>query len=161
MEVVALLHHPPAGPDRELRGAAQVAARQVRVIVGHVRRVADDEVERGPLVQGHEPVAVAKLDVPEFQALGRMADPHEVGDPVVYLCSDRSSFITGAAIAVDGGWTAQSDEAGLDLRLTLSGQPLAALADAASRIQELVSAGDEEGFVDLMLRGRKYFELRG
>ncbi|MEE4160883.1 MAG: prephenate dehydrogenase/arogenate dehydrogenase family protein [Woeseiaceae bacterium] len=40
-------------------------------------------------------------------------------------------------------------------------EPLAALADAASRIQELVSAGDEEGFVDLMLRGREYFELRG
>jgi hypothetical protein len=29
---------------------------------------------------------------------------------------------------LDGGWTAQSDEAGLDLRLTLSGQPLAVLA---------------------------------
>jgi chorismate mutase/prephenate dehydrogenase len=40
-------------------------------------------------------------------------------------------------------------------------EPLAALADAASRIQALVSAGDEEGFVELMLRGRQYFELRG
>lgn len=47
----------------------------------------------------------------EFQALGRMADPHEVGDPVVYLCSDRSSFITGAAIPVDGGYLALGPEA--------------------------------------------------
>ncbi len=47
----------------------------------------------------------------EFQALGRMADPDEVGDPVVYLCSDRSSFITGAAIAVDGGYLALGPEA--------------------------------------------------
>ena len=47
----------------------------------------------------------------EFQALGRMAHPHEVGDPVVYLCSDRSSFITGAALAVDGGYLALGPEA--------------------------------------------------
>lgn len=47
----------------------------------------------------------------EFQALGRMADPEEVGDPVVYLCSDRASFITGAAIAVDGGYLALGPEA--------------------------------------------------
>ncbi len=47
----------------------------------------------------------------EFQALGRLADPHEVGDPVVYLCSDRSSFITGAALAVDGGYLALGPEA--------------------------------------------------
>jgi len=46
----------------------------------------------------------------EFQALGRMADPGEVGDPVVYLCSNRSSFITGAAIAVDGGYLALGPE---------------------------------------------------
>ncbi len=39
--------------------------------------------------------------------------------------------------------------------------PLAALSDAASRIRELVAAGDEQGFVDLMLRGRKYFDMRG
>lgn len=55
----------------------------------------------------------------EFQALGRMADPGEVGDPVVYLCSDRSSFITGAAIAVDGGYLALGPEA--------LGQPFAAV----------------------------------
>jgi NAD(P)-dependent dehydrogenase (short-subunit alcohol dehydrogenase family) len=47
----------------------------------------------------------------EFQALGRMADPEEVGEPVVFLCSDRSSFVTGAAIAVDGGYMALGPEA--------------------------------------------------
>ncbi len=39
--------------------------------------------------------------------------------------------------------------------------PLTALADAADRILKLVTAGDEEGFVDLMLKGREYFEMRG
>ena len=39
--------------------------------------------------------------------------------------------------------------------------PLAALADAAERLRQLVASGDEAGFVDLMLKGRKYFEMRG
>ena len=39
--------------------------------------------------------------------------------------------------------------------------PLDALTDAAARIRELVSKGDEQGFVDLMKSGRKYFALRG
>ncbi len=38
--------------------------------------------------------------------------------------------------------------------------PLAALADAAERIRELVASGDEQGFVDLMLKGRAYFDMR-
>lgn len=39
--------------------------------------------------------------------------------------------------------------------------PLDALEDAAKRIRELVVNGDEDGFVQLMERGREYFELRG
>lgn len=33
----------------------------------------------------------------------RAADPMEQGDAVAFLCSDKSSFITGTALAVDGG----------------------------------------------------------
>ena len=39
--------------------------------------------------------------------------------------------------------------------------PLDALCEAAQRIRELVVAGDEEGFVDLMDKGRNYLALRG
>jgi chorismate mutase/prephenate dehydrogenase len=38
--------------------------------------------------------------------------------------------------------------------------PLDALLDAATRLRELVAAGDEEGFVELMERGRDYLALR-
>ncbi len=38
--------------------------------------------------------------------------------------------------------------------------PLDALVDASQRIREVVAKGDEEGFVDLMLRGREYLALR-
>ncbi|MFF8392659.1 glucose 1-dehydrogenase [Streptomyces sp. NPDC016172] len=37
----------------------------------------------------------------------RLADPLEVAQAALWLCSDRSSFTTGAAIPVDGGWTAR------------------------------------------------------
>ena len=36
-------------------------------------------------------------------ALGRAADPQEIVDMVLYLASERSSFVTGAAILMDGG----------------------------------------------------------
>ena len=41
------------------------------------------------------------------EPIGRMGRPQEVADAVVWLCSDEASFVTGVAIPVDGGWTAQ------------------------------------------------------
>ena len=37
--------------------------------------------------------------------LGRLLDPREVADVVTFLCSTQASAITGAVIAVDGGFT--------------------------------------------------------
>ncbi len=41
------------------------------------------------------------------------------------------------------------------------GEALSALSEAAERIRNVVAAGDEQGFVELMENGRRYFEMRG
>jgi 2-keto-3-deoxy-L-fuconate dehydrogenase len=39
------------------------------------------------------------------QPMGRLASPDEIAGLVVYLASDESSFTTGVAHVIDGGWT--------------------------------------------------------
>lgn len=39
--------------------------------------------------------------------IGRMGQPKEISESVIWLCSDAASFVTGQAIAVDGGWVTQ------------------------------------------------------
>ena len=42
----------------------------------------------------------------ERHPLNRFAEPSEIGETVKWLLSDAASFVTGAAIAVDGGYLA-------------------------------------------------------
>ena len=52
-----------------------------------------------------DPVAAATMiaKVP----LGRWGDPKEIGPAVLFLSSEASSFMTGSALFIDGGYTAQ------------------------------------------------------
>jgi NAD(P)-dependent dehydrogenase (short-subunit alcohol dehydrogenase family) len=60
------------------------------------------------------PGTAERLDQPEFLAdvlsripLGRVGSPMDVAGAVVFLASPAADLITGAVLAVDGGWTAQ------------------------------------------------------
>jgi NAD(P)-dependent dehydrogenase (short-subunit alcohol dehydrogenase family) len=38
-------------------------------------------------------------------ALGRWADPAEIADPILFLCSDAARYMTGTVMLVDGGYS--------------------------------------------------------
>jgi NAD(P)-dependent dehydrogenase (short-subunit alcohol dehydrogenase family) len=41
------------------------------------------------------------------EPIGRVGNPQEVAESVVWLCSDAASFVTGHTMTVDGGYVAQ------------------------------------------------------
>src|SRR5207253_8570626 len=74
-------------------------------------RIRANSVHPGPIVT---PMTEARRKDPEAVALtvsriplGRYGAPEEVAYGVLYLACDESSFVTGAELVIDGGWTAQ------------------------------------------------------
>lgn len=48
----------------------------------------------------------AEQTIIDNHPIKRLSDPVEIADPIVFLLSDRASFITGANLQVDGGYSA-------------------------------------------------------
>ena len=65
-------------------------------------RVADLTAERARR-EGTTPEAVLSQQVAGIP-LGRMGDPDELASAVAFLASERASYITGAVLAVEGGY---------------------------------------------------------
>ena len=41
------------------------------------------------------------------EPMGRIGRPEEIAEGVLWLCSDKASFVTGHSLVIDGGWTSQ------------------------------------------------------
>ncbi|MFF9095929.1 MULTISPECIES: SDR family NAD(P)-dependent oxidoreductase [unclassified Streptomyces] len=107
-----------AGTAATGASAAYVAAKHA--VIGLTRAAAADYGDRGirvnALVVGAtrtEMMEEVLRQAPELEATfaaaaiqKRMADPAEVARTAAWLCSDQASFVTGAAVPVDGGATA-------------------------------------------------------
>ena len=51
-----------------------------------------------------DPVAAKQMFISR-QPMGRLGEPQEIADGILYLASDESSFVTGAILNIDGGLT--------------------------------------------------------
>jgi NAD(P)-dependent dehydrogenase (short-subunit alcohol dehydrogenase family) len=54
-----------------------------------------------------EAIGSSKEDLVPLHPIGRIGQVKEVADAVLWLCSGRSSFVTGHSLLVDGGFTAR------------------------------------------------------
>jgi 3-hydroxybutyrate dehydrogenase len=72
---------------------------------------------RTPLVQGQIADQARLHGVSEAEVVGRvlltepaikrLVEPEEVAEVVLFLCSGAASFVNGASLTLDGGWTAR------------------------------------------------------
>ena len=59
----------------------------------------------------------------EFHSMGRMADPAEIADAILWIASNEASFVTGTDLTVDGGYSALGPEALGQARAKHPGRP--------------------------------------
>jgi 3-hydroxybutyrate dehydrogenase len=74
---------------------------------GYVRTpLVENQIEAQADAHGLTTAEVVERVMLEPAAIKRLIEPEEVADLVAYLCSAQASFMTGASVPIDGGWTA-------------------------------------------------------
>lgn len=83
-------------------GALEEAPHKIRVNAVAPGAVNTDMLYRATL-DSEEAIEHIKT----LHPMGRVSEPEEIAEAVLWLCSEGSSFVTGQVINVDGGFTAQ------------------------------------------------------
>jgi NAD(P)-dependent dehydrogenase (short-subunit alcohol dehydrogenase family) len=83
--------------------ALEYSARRVRVNAICPAFIATPMLERAGLLSNPE----ARAMLENLHPIKRLGTPEEIAEAVIWLCSDKASFVTGHAMLVDGGYTAQ------------------------------------------------------
>ena len=60
-----------------------------------------------PMVAGLQSSEQSLAHINALTPLGRLGKPEEVANAILFLASDEASFITGAELTIDGGYSAQ------------------------------------------------------
>jgi NAD(P)-dependent dehydrogenase (short-subunit alcohol dehydrogenase family) len=83
--------------------AIEYATQGIRVNTICPAFIATPMLERAGLLSNPEMRAMLE----NLHPLKRLGTPEEIAEAVLWLCSDKASFVTGHAMLVDGGYTAQ------------------------------------------------------
>lgn len=62
---------------------------------------------RTPILSHLEQAGISHTALAAMSPQNRIAEPREIAQAVAWLLSGESSFVTGAALPIDGGWAAQ------------------------------------------------------
>lgn len=81
--------------------ALETATRKIRV-----NAVCPGAIET-PMLQRYMATEEARRQIAESEPVGRIGTPEEIASAVLWLSGRGASFVTGQALAVDGGWTAR------------------------------------------------------
>jgi NAD(P)-dependent dehydrogenase (short-subunit alcohol dehydrogenase family) len=84
-----------------LKVALEYARKKIRV-----NAVCPGVVETPMLDRLMSETGVDRAAFEDQEPMARFGEPREIGDAVVWLLSEHSSFVTGIAMPVDGGYTA-------------------------------------------------------
>ena len=72
-----------------------------------VNAVCPGFIDTPMLAEGAAPTQERRNLIASAVPMRRVASPSEVADVVAWLLSDQSSYVTGTAMPIDGGWTAK------------------------------------------------------